>query len=184
MFLSAEPKHWCSQPGLDEAAPDLNWTHRIHLGSPIDREDEGYRLYSRCKMYKVDNWTDVFHVSFIFNNQCHFLLIFARRIEVLLTQFHSFKIILALQNNGGAWPEQPDQSWEVVDCQHGWKYDTSEFRDTLVTELDLVCDDSWWPSTSTALFYVGSLIGNILFGQIADRWEDENYFNVSIRNYW
>merc|ERR1719232_1077299 len=73
VFLSAEPKHWCSQPGLDEAAPDLNWTHRIHLGSPIDREDEGYRLYSRCKMYKVDNWTDVFH------------------------------------NNGGAWPEQPDQ---------------------------------------------------------------------------
>ena len=39
-----------------------------------------------------------------------------------------------------------------------------------VTELDLVCEQQWWPSTSTALFYVGSLIGNILFGQIADRW--------------
>ena len=63
VFLSAEPKHWCSQPGLDQAAPHLNWTHRLHLGSPIEREDGEYRLYSRCRMYKVDNWTDVLHVS-------------------------------------------------------------------------------------------------------------------------
>ena len=83
------------------------------------------------------------------------------------------------------WPEKAD-NWSVVACQHGWGYDTSEFVDTLVTRytvlyctvlyctvlvtsLDLVCDQQWWPSTSTALFYGGSLIGNILFGQIADR---------------
>ena len=66
------------------------------------------------------------------------------------------------------WPEKAD-NWSVVACQHGWGYDTSEFADTLVTSLDLVCDQQWWPSTSTALFYGGSLIGNILFGQIADR---------------
>ena len=76
------------------------------------------------------------------------------------------------ESNGGAWPGQPNTSWEVVDCRHGWNYDTSEFVSTLVTELDLVCTDQWWPSTSTALFYVGSLIGNILFGQIADRFVD------------
>ena len=72
------------------------------------------------------------------------------------------------QGNGGVWPEKAD-NWSVVACQHGWGYDTSEFVDTLVTSLDLVCDQQWWPSTSTALFYGGSLIGNILFGQIADR---------------
>ena len=65
MFLSAEPKHWCAQPGLDQAAPHLNWTHRLHLGSPIEREDGEYRLYSRCQMYAVDNWTEVLHVSII-----------------------------------------------------------------------------------------------------------------------
>ena len=70
----------------------------------------------------------------------------------------------------GEWPDHPNTSWEVVDCLHGWKYDQSEFYNTLVTELDLVCSNQWWPSTSTALFYVGSLIGNILFGQIADRF--------------
>ena len=75
------------------------------------------------------------------------------------------------------WPEHPDTNWSVVPCQHGWQYDTSEFVSTLVTELDLVCDLQWWPSTSTALFYVGSLIGNIVFGQIADRSVCSRYFN-------
>ena len=37
-------------------------------------------------------------------------------------------------------------------------------------QLDLVCDNKWWPSTSTSLFYVGSLIGNVLFGVIADKY--------------
>ena len=38
-------------------------------------------------------------------------------------------------------------------------------------QLNLVCDDKWWPSTSTSLFYVGSLFGNVLFGLIADKYE-------------
>merc|ERR1719397_670144 len=75
-----------------------------------------------------------------------------------------------LSEHGGEWPEEPQQDWQGVPCQHGWNYDKTEYRDTLVTELDLVCEQQWWPSTSTALFYVGSLIGNILFGQIADRY--------------
>ena len=85
------------------------------------------------------------------------------------------------QDNGGTWPHHPNTSWPVVDCQNGWSYDTEEFVNTLVTELDLVCNNQWWPSTSTALFYVGSLIGNILFGQIADRfvlYEEDGRFNV------
>ncbi|CAD6214692.1 GSCOCG00004182001-RA-CDS [Cotesia congregata] len=35
---------------------------------------------------------------------------------------------------------------------------------------DLVCDNSWLPSTSTTFFYVGSLFGNVVFGWIADKW--------------
>ena len=47
----------------------------------------------------------------------------------------------------------------------------SEYADTLVTELDLVCDYAQWPHISTSLFYVGSLLGNIIFGNIADRYK-------------
>ena len=48
-------------------------------------------------------------------------------------------------------------------------YCRSEYANTLVTELDLVCDYAQWPHISTSLFYVGSLLGNIIFGNIADR---------------
>lgn len=37
-------------------------------------------------------------------------------------------------------------------------------------QLNLVCDNSWLPSTSTTFFYVGSLFGNVVFGWIADKW--------------
>ena len=62
VFLSAEPKHWCHQPGLEDVAPDLNWTQRVHLGSPLEREDGDYRLYSRCSMYNV-SWPDLLQVT-------------------------------------------------------------------------------------------------------------------------
>ena len=114
------------------------------------------------------NWTQVLIVS-----------IFVWISKKVLAIFNLF------QENGNELPQNPDTNWTVVECQHGWEYDKSEFVNTLVTEvtlnqirktqfkfhlqLDLVCDQQWWPSTSTALFYVGSLIGNIVFGQIADR---------------
>ncbi|CAB4068206.1 SLC22A4_5 [Lepeophtheirus salmonis] len=72
--------------------------------------------------------------------------------------------------NGYKWPNEPNINWPTEKCMEGWIYDRSEFKDTLVTELDLVCEKNWWPSTSTALFYVGSLFGNILFGHIADKY--------------
>jgi hypothetical protein len=31
VFLSAEPGHWCAQPGLDQADPPLNLSHRLVL---------------------------------------------------------------------------------------------------------------------------------------------------------
>ena len=38
-----------------------------------------------------------------------------------------------LSEHGGEWPEEPQQDWQVVPCQHGWNYDKTEYRDTLVT---------------------------------------------------
>jgi len=144
VFLSAEPKHWCRQPGLEEFGDSLNWSHKIHLGSPLKEKDGNFRLYDSCNMYKVDNWTKV------------------------------------LEDNEGAWPSEPSPSWAVVPCSHGWEYDRSEYQSTLVTELDLVCEQQWWPSTSTALFYVGSLVGNIMFGHVADRWGRRKSFFIML----
>ena len=43
-------------------ASELNWTQRLHLGSPLERKDGELSLYSRCTMYNV-NWTEVKQVS-------------------------------------------------------------------------------------------------------------------------
>ncbi|OAD57079.1 Organic cation transporter 1 [Eufriesea mexicana] len=67
-------------------------------------------------------------------------------------------------------PPVGNPDWPVTKCRHGWIYDNRDYDSTLVTELDLVCDNSWWPSTSTTFFYVGSLFGNVVFGWIADKW--------------
>eukprot|EP00090_Calanus_glacialis_P012639 TRINITY_DN21241_c0_g1_i1.p1 TRINITY_DN21241_c0_g1~~TRINITY_DN21241_c0_g1_i1.p1 ORF type:complete len:616 (-),score=86.58 TRINITY_DN21241_c0_g1_i1:500-2347(-) len=144
VFLSAEPNHWCKQPHLEEIGGDLNWTHRLHLGSPLEKQEGEFRLYSRCEMYNVTDWSNV------------------------------------LMENNGEWPSNPNSSWEIVPCQHGWNYDQSEYTNTLVTELDLVCEQQWWPSTSTALFYVGSLIGNIMFGHVADRYGRRTAFFIML----
>lgn len=68
------------------------------------------------------------------------------------------------------WPPQTNASWPTVPCQYGWEYDKTYYDRTLVTDLNLVCDNMWWPSAATTAFYVGSLFGNVLFGWIADRW--------------
>ena len=40
-----------------------------------------------------------------------------------------------LEENGGAWPEAADPAWNTSTCKHGWVYDTSEYENTLVTEV-------------------------------------------------
>ncbi|XP_067006278.2 carcinine transporter [Anabrus simplex] len=77
----------------------------------------------------------------------------------------------ALLQNTSKWNgREGDPAWNTTPCLYGWNYDNKDYDNTLVTQLNLVCDDSWWPSTSTTLFYVGSLFGNVLFGWIADKW--------------
>ncbi|XP_076358160.1 carcinine transporter-like isoform X2 [Tachypleus tridentatus] len=62
-----------------------------------------------------------------------------------------------------------DPNWPKTTCRHGWVYDREVFENTLVSEMDVVCTESWKPTLATSLFYAGSLFGNILFGYIADK---------------
>jgi len=82
------------------------------------------------------------------------------------------------EQNNHEWPSEADPKWPVSKCIEGWDYDHSEYKNTLVTELDLVCDNKWWPATSTSLFYVGSLFGNVLFGFIADKYGRRTSFFI------
>ncbi|ETN70003.1 transporter, major facilitator family protein [Necator americanus] len=70
----------------------------------------------------------------------------------------------------------------LIPCQMGWEYDNTTFIDSLVTEFNLVCDHQNWVEISTTSFYVGSFIGNFLFGYIADKFGRRRSFFIILAN--
>ncbi|XP_071514005.1 organic cation transporter protein-like isoform X2 [Panulirus ornatus] len=65
---------------------------------------------------------------------------------------------------------QPDPTWPVTTCTHGWTYNYSLYYPTITSQLDWVCDEDWKPPLAQTLFYLGSMIGSSLLGWAADRW--------------
>ncbi|XP_071942421.1 organic cation transporter protein-like [Antedon mediterranea] len=57
---------------------------------------------------------------------------------------------------------------ELIDCEHGWAYDRSRYDSTIVSEFDLVCEDSYLVSLASSLYLAGFFVGSILFGLLCD----------------
>ncbi|XP_071569585.1 organic cation transporter 1 [Temnothorax nylanderi] len=155
VFVSASPEHWCRIPELDNLTDLMSLEDRKALSLPYSVKSDGRRIYSKCHMYDV-NYTEIID-SWLegatnMSNTTD---------SPSLTTSPSTRLPL---------PPVSSPDWPIVGCRYGWNYDTRDYDSTLVTELDLVCDNSWWPSTSTTFFYVGSLFGNVVFGWIADKW--------------
>lgn len=152
VFVSASPDHWCRVPELDNMTELLTLEERKALSLPYEARTDGKLKYSKCSMYDV-NYTAI--------------------IETWLGRGSLENATVGAEyRSRSRLPSPPvgNPKWPVSTCRHGWIYDTRDYDSTLVTELDLVCDNSWWPSTSTTFFYVGSLFGNVVFGWIADKW--------------
>ncbi|XP_029915678.1 solute carrier family 22 member 7-like [Myripristis murdjan] len=58
----------------------------------------------------------------------------------------------------------------TVSCQSGWVYDNSTFKSTLATEWDLVCGSKGMNKVTATTFFIGVMIGAILFGFLSDRF--------------
>ncbi|KAM3865179.1 solute carrier family 22 member 7-like [Diretmus argenteus] len=58
----------------------------------------------------------------------------------------------------------------ILPCQSGWVYDNSTFKNTLVTEWDLVCSRKGMNKATATIFFVGVMFGAPLFGYFSDRF--------------
>ncbi|KAL3185012.1 hypothetical protein MRX96_030897 [Rhipicephalus microplus] len=83
------------------------------------------------------------------------------------------------QRTNGTLP-QPNESWAMRACDNGWVYDTTYYDDTLVTQMDIVCDNAWMVSMAQCAFYIGSVVGNLLFGYIGDRQVERFILHVKL----
>ncbi|KAM6940202.1 solute carrier family 22 member 6-B-like [Xenentodon cancila] len=59
---------------------------------------------------------------------------------------------------------------DTVTCENGWVYDNSTFKSTLATEWDLVCSRKGMNKATATVFFVGVMIGALLFGFLSDRF--------------
>uniref|UniRef100_UPI00358E88F6 solute carrier family 22 member 6-B-like isoform X1 n=1 Tax=Myxine glutinosa TaxID=7769 RepID=UPI00358E88F6 len=58
---------------------------------------------------------------------------------------------------------------EIEGCLDGWEFDSSDFRSTIVTEWNLVCDKQAMKRMAQSVYMGGVLVGGFLLGGLADK---------------
>ncbi|CAH0388325.1 unnamed protein product [Bemisia tabaci] len=67
-----------------------------------------------------------------------------------------------------SFPNESVPLGKAVPCKYGWTFDHSEYKETIVTEWNLVCNKDFYPTGALVLLAIGGLIGNYIFGYIQD----------------
>ncbi|XP_030643336.1 solute carrier family 22 member 7b.1 [Chanos chanos] len=67
----------------------------------------------------------------------------------------------------------------TVECQDGWVYDNSTFKNTLAMQWDLVCHQKGMNKASATIFFIGVMIGATTFGSLSDRYGRKRMLMVS-----
>ncbi|XP_007572641.1 solute carrier family 22 member 4-like [Poecilia formosa] len=55
-------------------------------------------------------------------------------------------------------------------CLDGWEFDHSVYTSTIVSEWNLVCDESWKRPLTSSIFFCGVFTGSLISGQLSDRF--------------
>ncbi|XP_052047814.1 solute carrier family 22 member 7 [Apodemus sylvaticus] len=65
---------------------------------------------------------------------------------------------------------EPEGEPLTVPCSQGWEYDHSEFSSTIATEWDLVCQQRGLNKMTSTCFFIGVLVGAVVYGYLSDRF--------------
>ncbi|KAG8230553.1 hypothetical protein J437_LFUL010154 [Ladona fulva] len=57
---------------------------------------------------------------------------------------------------------------QIIECEHGWEYDTTWYSSTAPSDSDWVCDKSLNVNNAFACGRVGDFLGTLIFGQLGD----------------
>ncbi|XP_044285079.1 solute carrier family 22 member 7-like [Varanus komodoensis] len=73
----------------------------------------------------------------------------------------------------------PTNSTSAQKCQHGWVYDHSQFTATIATQWDLVCEHRRMNQAAATIFFIGVMLGAVIFGSLSDRFGRKRMLQVS-----
>ncbi|CAH0723017.1 unnamed protein product, partial [Brenthis ino] len=66
---------------------------------------------------------------------------------------------------------KPNMSWPIEPCKYGWEFNKSEIPyPTISTEMEWVCEKDNYQAIAQAIFFVGSIVGGLGIGWIADHF--------------
>ncbi|XP_014774902.1 organic cation transporter protein [Octopus bimaculoides] len=82
----------------------------------------------------------------------------------------------------GTYYTTPPSNSSKLQCPYGRKFLTEEFS-TIVSEFDLICERKWLKSTLQSVYFVGYLVGSIVFGILCDRFVTSLlYYGVTLNS--
>ncbi|XP_034966442.1 solute carrier family 22 member 7-like [Zootoca vivipara] len=67
----------------------------------------------------------------------------------------------------------------VQSCQNGWVYNRSQFTSTIATQWDLVCEQKELNHATATFFFIGVMLGALIFGYLSDRFGRKTMLLVS-----
>lgn len=95
---------------------------------------------------------------------------------------HRYKISLNTTFNLNDWDtfgQDVVTSRESEKC-HEWVYDVSQYKTSVVSDFNLVCDNNWLRALVQSLFMLGEFMGSLVWGSISDRYGRKIVFFISL----
>lgn len=150
--------HWCMIPGLNETSPDFKWDvdDAIFNSNILVPKTENKQRNLASFHSQVNELCRVILLGF----QCFY---FDWGIE-RLSKLRKMKL-----EDAEAYVESKVENVSFAKCQK-WVYKNDVMRQTIVTEWNLVCDDSFKRAHAHLFYSIGFLVGCCLGGFASDRW--------------